>query len=335
MFKDYFKNISEKEYRGSNRVSYSFLKILAEKGPKVIIEPQPEIFGAGVTLGSVVDKMLSDDNYFVESEYTINDIEVDYSGDTHPSKVLCFLRDNKDVVLEKGDEDTLKRIFGILEFKRNPVVDDKFWQQVEVINLANKGANFLSRKELDIANTIVNTFKTHEFTKDIFNTTLDEEVINQAILYFNLLGVDCKMMADKIICDHKTKRIRILDIKTGAQSNFMKNFYEYKYYIQGALYYQAIAGMITSIPAYAEYDLEPYFDFIYVSRDNLYQPLVYRMNLDYILKVLSGYETMLGTKVPGVYQLLEDYKYYKENDIYDIKRELKESNGVIEINTPK
>ena len=59
------------------------------------------------------------------------------------------------------------------------------------------------------------------------------------------------------------------------------------------------------------------------------------MNLDYILKVLSGYETMLGTKVPGVYQLLEDYKYYKKNDIYDIKRELKESNGVIEINTPK
>jgi len=335
MFKDYFKNISEKEYRGSDRVSYSFLKVFSEKGPKAIIEPQPEIFGAGVTLGSVVDKILSDDNYFVESEYTINDIEVDYSGATHQSKILCFLRDNKDIILERGDEDTLKRIFGILEFKRNPVVDDKFWQQVEVINLANKGANFLSRKELDIANTMVNTFKAHEFTKDIFNTTLDEEVINQAILYFNLLGVDCKCMIDKILCNHKTKRIRLADIKTGAQSNFMKNLYEYKYYIQGALYHKAISDLIKSYPLYSDYEIEPYFDFIYVSRDNLYQPLVYRMNLDYILKVLYGYETMLGTKVPGVYQLLEDYKYYKENDIYDIKRELKESNGVIEINTPR
>lgn len=68
MFKDYFKNISEKEYRGSNRVSYSFLKIFSEKGPRAIIEPQPEVSGAGVTLGSVVDKILSDDNYFVVPE---------------------------------------------------------------------------------------------------------------------------------------------------------------------------------------------------------------------------------------------------------------------------
>jgi len=286
-------------------------------------------------LGSVVDKILSDDNYFVESEYTINDVEVDYSGSTHPSKILCFLRDNKDIVLERDDEDTLKRIFGILEFKRNPTVDEDFWKQVDVINLTNKGANFLSRKELDIANTMVNTFKTHEFTKDIFNTTLDEEVINQAIFYFKYQGVDCRMMADKIIINHKTKRIRIFDIKTGATSDFMKNFYGYKYYYQGAFYHNAIRGLIASIPEYKDYFVETYFDFIYISRDNLYQPLIYRMDLEYIQKVLNGYETILGNKVIGIRQLLSDYKYYNDNQIYDIKRELKESNGVIEINTPK
>ena len=339
MFKDYFKNISEKEYRGSDRVSYSFLKIFSEKGPKAIIEPQLEIFGAGVTLGSVVDKILSDDNYFVESEYTINDVEVDYSGTTHPSKILCFLRDNKDITLEKGDDATLNRIFSILEFKRNPTVDEDFWKQVEVINLANKGANFLSRKELDIANIMVNTFKTHEFTKDIFNTTLDEEVINQAILYFELEGVQCKCMIDKIVINHRTAKVYLYDIKTGATSDFMKNFYGYKYYYQGALYFNAIYNLLSAIIEsnvnYRGYKIEPCFNFIYISRDNLYQPLIYRMNYDFIKKVLSGYETLLGNKVIGIYQLLKDYKYYKDNDIYDIKRELKESNGVIEINTPK
>lgn len=335
MFKDYFKNISEKEYRGSDRVSYSFLKIFSEKGPKAIIEPQPEVSGAGVTLGSVVDKILSDDNYFVESEYTINDIEVDYSGTTHQSKILCFLRDNKDIVLKRDDEDILKRIFGILEFKRNPTVDEDFWKQVEVINLSDKGAKFLPRTELNIANQMVDTLKTHEFTKDIFNTTLDEEVINQAILFFNMDGVDCKMMADKIICNHKTKRIRVIDIKTGAQSDFMKNFYGYKYYYQGALYFKIIDSLIKNTPELKDYTIEPYFDFVYISRDNLYQPLIYRMNIDYIYKILTGYETLLGNKVFGIHKLLADYKYYKDNDIYDIKRELKESNGVIEINTPK
>ncbi len=335
MFKDYFKNISEKEYRGSNRVSYSFLKIFSEKGPKAIIEPQPEIFGAGVTLGSVVDKILSDDNYFVESEYTINDVEVDYSGTTHQSKILCFLRDNKDIVLERDDKNTLDRIFGILEFKRNPVVDEDFWKQVEVINLTNKGANFLSRKELDIANTMVNTFKTHEFTKDIFNTTLDEEVINQAIYYFSFFGVNCKIMVDKIIVNNLTKRIRVIDIKTGATTDFMKNFYGYKYYYQGSFYHTIISILIGTIPEYKDYVVEPYFDFVYISRDSLYQPLVYRMDIGFINKVFDGYETLLGNKVIGIKQLLSDYKYYNDNQIYDIKRELKESNGVIEINTPK
>jgi hypothetical protein len=335
MFKDYFKNISEKEYRGSDRVSYSFLKIFSEKGPKAIIEPQPEVSGAGVTLGSVVDKILSDDNYFIESEYTINDIEVDYSGTTHVSKVLCYLRDNRDTVLEVYDDEMLKRIFNILEFKRPPVVDDVFWAQVAVIYLENDGMKMLSRKELDIANTMVNTFKTHEFTKDIFNTTLDEEVINQAILYLDVLSIPCKVMIDKIICNHKTKRIRLLDIKTGAQSDFMKNFYGYKYYYQGALYHTAISMLIKQITEYIDYVVEPYFDFVYISRDNLYQPLIYRMDIQFIYKVQHGYETVLGNQITGIYQLLKDYKYYKDNDIYDIKRELKESNGVIEINTPK
>ncbi len=335
MFKDYFKNISEKEYRGSDRVSYSFLKIFSEKGPKAIVEPQPEVSGAGVTLGSVVDKILSDDNYFVESEYTINDIEIDYSGTTHPSKILCFLRDNKDIVLERDDYTLLERLFKVLEFKRNPIVDDKFWQQVEVINMTSKGVKLLPRTELNIANQMVNTLKTHEFTKDIFNTTLDEEVINQAIFYFTLLKVDCKIMADKIIVDHKNKTIRVIDIKTGATSDFMKNFYGYKYYYQGALYYKVIENLIQLTVEYKDYKIEPYFDFVYISRDNLYQPLVYRMDIFFINKVLNGYETLLGNKVTGIYQLLKDYKYYKDNDIYDIKRELKESNGVIEINTPK
>ena len=115
----------------------------------------------------------------------------------------------------------------------------------------------------------------------------------------------------------------------------MKNFYGYKYYYQGAFYYKVIESLIQLIPEYKDYVVEPYFDFVYISRDNLYQPLIYRMDIEFINKVLTGYETLLGNKVIGIYQLLKDYKYYKDNDIYDIKRELKESNGVIEINTPK
>ena len=63
LLKPYFENITEKEYRGSDRVSYSLLKSFLENGPKALIEPQPEVKGDGLVLGSIVDKLLTVQNY--------------------------------------------------------------------------------------------------------------------------------------------------------------------------------------------------------------------------------------------------------------------------------
>ena len=68
---------------------------------------------------------------------------------------------------------------------------------VEVINWENTGIKCVSSSEVDIAETMVNTFIAHDYTKNIFGPPLDYEVINQAIIFFNYQGIQCKAMLDK------------------------------------------------------------------------------------------------------------------------------------------
>ena len=331
----YFSGISEKEYRALDRVSYSFLKVFSEVGPKAIIEGIPEVSGPGLTLGSIVDKRLSDVNYCIEDEYVVSDRTVDFSGDTHISKVYKFLKDNKDIVLEESDQATLNRIFGILEFKRNPTVNDEFWKDVAVINQINQGVNLVPQSEVDMANTMINTLQTHKYTTKLFSPDLGVESYNQVAILFEYRGVKCKALIDKVLIDHNLKKIYLYDIKTGARYDFMDNFYKYKYMYQGGFYWKGFNSFIASIPELSDYSLDMSFSFIYISRENPYLPLVYKMDFDYIAKVNAGYETASGYKVKGIKELLEDYAWYKQNGVYDIKREIYESNGVVAIQGPK
>ena len=178
-FKDFLPNITEQQYRELDAINYSLLKVFIENGPEALIKPQPEVFGDGVTLGTIVDKRLSDDGYNPYMEYTVADIDIDFSGDTHISKIYKFLRNNSDIILKDKDEDTLQRIFKILEFNRPPKVTDEFWVNIGYINQMNSGRKFISPSEIELAGTMVNTFKNHPYTLEIFNPELGIEVLNQ------------------------------------------------------------------------------------------------------------------------------------------------------------
>jgi len=91
---------------------------------------------------------------------------------------------------------------------------------------------------------------------------------------------------------------------------------------------------LRSIPELMEYEVLNGFNFIYVSRDNPYVPFIYKMKLDYINLVLEGFETVNGAKIKGIYELLDDYSWYKQNEIYDTTKEIYENKGVVEIKTP-
>ena len=136
----------------------------------------------------------------------------------------------------------------------------------------------------------------------------------------------------KIIINNNDKVIKPFDIKTGSEYNFMANFYRYKYYYQAALYTAAIHSIVQMNPEFAGYKVEP-FRFIYLSRQNPELPLIYEMSDEYIENVMKGFVSN-GYETRGVLDLVNDYKWYIENNEFNLSRNIVENNGLIKINNP-
>lgn len=334
MIANYFKQITEKEYRDSDRVSYSSIKTFIEDGPESLITIKPEIASDALTLGTIVDKLLTTPLYDPLSEYRVVDETVDLSGDTHTSKLLKFLKDNPDITISADDEDGINRVFNIMEFKRPPKLTDDFWRQLEIVKIQNSGVKTISSYELELANQMANTLSNHEYTKDLFNPALGIEVINQAKIFFELEGIKCKAMLDKVLVDHTNKIIYPYDIKTGQLKDFLKNFYKYKYYIQGPLYKYALDWLIAHTPELAGYNIADEFTFIYISRQDVSTPIKYVMPFKYSYLAMNGYTGYNGVRNKGIKEILKEIKWHKQENIYNTSKEIFDTKGTIYINIP-
>lgn len=333
--KQFCQPITEAEYRASSRCSYSFLKELSERGPKAITDPKETLESAGLTLGSIVDKTLSDELYSPLNEYTVCDIDLDLSGATHGSKIIKYLIE-KSIKLDREDPKSteyLNNICEVLGFARYPKFDDALWSQIDLVNLKLSDVKLISSTELAIADEMIESFRTHEFTRDIFYPSLDIEVIKQAAIFFDVNGTECKGLLDLIHVDHKAKVIKPYDIKTGATKSFFTNFSAYKYYYQGGLYSYGLKQIIINNPELEGYTIEP-FRFIYISRDDTKTPLVYEMPIDYCDMAMNGWINEYGTKVRGIIDLLDEYNWYIDNNKFEYTRAIAENNGIIKIDVP-
>lgn len=327
LFKDYCEDITEQEYRESNRLSYSFLKDLDDIGPRAIVEPKKPITGKGLTLGTVVDRLCENSDYDANDDFTLTDIDLDLSGTTHTDTLLRHIKDNN---LEVNEEYDFTEIFKELGFKRAPKLDDEFWVKADLINSEKP---LLPQREYELAMTMSETLKYHEFTKDIFDPALDIEVINQAIIFFNWGGSGCRGMLDKVLINHDEKVIYPYDIKTGSSANFLDNFWNFKYYLQGSMYTAAIQSIVQTKEEFKDYKVAP-FEFIYVSRVNPNIPFRFRMPEKFIELGMTGWDSQSGKHFKGITELIDDYKWYQLNNEFNLRREIVENNGLVEINTP-
>ena len=330
-FKDFCENISEEEYRAIKRPSYSFFKDLDDKGPSIIRDGTEFKMSKGLTLGSIVDNLVTQPGYNPLEEYKITNIAPDLSGSTHHSKLL---KDVYDAKIKDPDEDYLKDACKRLGFKKSPsLTDSKFEAQLNMVKGMLNGKKYLNQREYELAIQMAETLKSHDYTKDIFNPGFDYEIVDQAIILFTLLGLPVKGMLDRVNIDHENKVIYPIDLKTGAVYNFLQNFWNYKYYLQGGMYTAAIYYIIESHPEFKDYTVAP-FRFVYISRERPDLPLVYEMPKKFIEYGLKGWTTNTGREYKGILDLVDDYKWYIENEQYDLPRDIVENNGVVTIKTP-
>lgn len=340
----YTEKITEKEYRAANRESYSSIKVMAEKGGRFYSdEDKKEINSSGFALGSLVDEVITGDNFDASSHYTITDQKSSRKDANNPMRLLnLFINDYREKAINGGridvewlaelaKENKLWGTFSI-EVVIKKITQSNFFDQLHLFRLEQLGKPLISEEEYQLGMTMSEALINHPYTHPYFGyTELDRHY--QTKIFFDIAGVEVKAMLDLLLIDHDKKIFYPVDLKTGIEKSFLRNFDMFKYYYQGSMYTAAIQYIIDNTEEFKDYTIAP-FDFVYISRNCPTVPGIYRQSLEYVIKGMTGWEDKFGNWKKGIYEILDDHKWYLKNGIKDGFRDTIENNGVYLINTP-
>jgi hypothetical protein len=173
----------------------------------------------------------------------------------------------------------------------------------------------------------------HPFTAKYFATGVPGvEIIYQYKFDVIVNGRRCKGMLDCLIINHNLKLIFPIDLKTGESpcKEFPMLYTIHRYYIQGALYREAMKSIVDNDFELSGYDVRP-FEFVYISKLNPDRPMKFRVSEDMHLSALNGFTDRYGYEYKGVYELLEEYYYSVENDNSPYNAEETLSGGIVDM----
>jgi hypothetical protein len=193
------------------------------------------------------------------------------------------------------------------------------------------GRTLVEAREISNAEKVVNELKTNGVTSGIVNLTESKRygVYNQEKILFSYSGQDLKCMADKIIIDHQERKVFVYDLKTtwDVEDNFMKNFFNRRYYIQAAVYDIAVKNWIQDMGL--SYQVVP-MKFIVTDSTNYQAPLIYECTQEVLEKSLEGFE-YLGKEYIGLNQALEEIKWHKESGQWTSSATNQQNKGRVKI----
>jgi hypothetical protein len=203
----------------------------------------------------------------------------------------------------------------------------------EIREVRSKGLTVVATQDVTNAEKIVTELKTNAATADIVNLVDDVQysVHNQLqVEGYDVFGHKFKSMMDKVVVDHKAKKVQVYDLKcTWSVENFYNEYYLYRRaYIQGFLYHKA-AEFWASEMGYGDYKIL-YPKFIVCDSTNYMNPLIYAMSDINMVDARAGFEHK-GREYPGVAQLIEDLQWALENDKWNISQENYLSNGIAKL----
>lgn len=335
--------MTEKEYRELNKISYSKLAGLS-KSPASLISSR-EIWNNGIQFGSMVDMLLFDGKEKFNNEFCT----IDYT----PSKFIASVIDEVVKLNNPFGSDLfppLEKSERNIELACKKLNYGQTWKKETRINKILKAEKYylylkkcvnkrvVDKEEFDKAITAVNSLQTSNFTSHYFKAEEGKEIFYQVPVIWECKEVECKSLFDMLIVDHELKTVQVCDLKTTSSSiySFPNSFLEWQYYLQAAMYTDALIYAIKNpeafkinIPDLKGYTILP-FDFVVISQTALTKPLVYRTPLKFLEAGRYG-GVINGEKVRGYRQLIDDYKWHLKNGVYDYQREVYEAKGIISL----
>tara|TARA_R110000737_G_scaffold332023_1_gene348716 strand:+ start:3317 stop:4297 length:981 start_codon:yes stop_codon:yes gene_type:complete len=187
----------------------------------------------------------------------------------------------------------------------------------------------LGHKDKQVIEGCLTSLKAHVVSnKLLFGTEETTETFNEKEIYFTQHGVKCKSKLDRLIVDHKTKTVTVVDLKTTSNqvygectelktktgillrdwhvTGFMYSCLQYAYYRQLAFY------MNAAMAEYPEYTVEGYI--VAVDTKGSYDVAVYKLPTQWIEQGRTEIETLLG-----------ELKHYKESNNFNVKQGFEEA----------
>ena len=220
-----------------------------------------------------------------------------------------------------------------------------FWENESAVKyyqdkwLVEEGKELLSKIEYDSIKYAVTVIEENPYIVKYFKPQEGEgniERIFQLPIYFKIGEEACKALMDEVYIDHDAKTIQPLDLKSTGKTvyEFPVSFYQFGYFRQAAFYLLALQQYLQSRAEWDTKDILSYeilpFKFIVVeSKANSNNPaLIYECSENDIYTGLyGGYVKSSSSKVKGIYELLEDYKWHRNNNKWLMPREAYENEG--------
>lgn len=112
-------------------------------------------------------------------------------------------------------------------------------------------------------------------------------------------------------------------------NTFPVSFLKWRYDLQAAFYSEALR---QQYPGYKVMN----FKFIVISSLQLKKPLIYKCtDTDLLVGKHGGMNTFNNRKIKGYEQLMDDYVWHSENNLWEYPREVYERNGEVDLNVLK
>lgn len=325
------------ELFGSNEVmekslSYSRISDFDRNGPKALVE-RTFVGGEGVKIGSLTDDLMTDyitksnllkDNYYLFNGEkptamlgTLADIVLsNYEEVPNNIEFLELIRTNKLWTNIKNESKLLSKVY-----------DSDLIQYIESMFKA-KNKVLITTEELILAEQLRDAIIMSENTKFLFDDKY--ELLTQQKFEFLYKSFKIRGIMDFILIDHKNKEVEFIDLKTGKGDliEFPNSYIKWRYYLQECIYKKAFEQVMKDLNLKG-YTLKS-FKFLYIGRYEKI-PFIYNITEKWSKAALEGFTTITGWKYKGLDDLLDEIKWHITNKIFNVSKEIYESNGAMEL----
>lgn len=298
--------VPESVYRKDPALSYSTLSKFERTGFNGLKNLFDKVETPSITFGQAVDSIITGGEEEFNERFIIAKFPEVKDSIVPIVKKLFSLYGEFVTDLNSINDENIIRVASEFNYQNNwkpetraRVIKESASEYYKLLHISQDKTIIDTETYQDVLNC-VDALKNSDATKWYFqkdNPWDNIERFYQLKFKANIDGVDYRCMADEIICNHKSKHITLIDLKTSSktEADFYKSFIEWKYSIQARLYFRIIEDNLKRDPYFRNFTISNYH-FIVVNKYTLipliweyehtkaYGDLTYGRNKDIIVR---------------------------------------------------